>query len=257
MSEGYVGRIQYLIALQTRVLMPRPGAGNVSRIRRGSRTTAAPAPTAPTARTRRRCNDPAGRELHAGRHGPGVVAGRSAACGMMLRRGTGGYYVNGVVARWPRARSACVMPPRTSASPTGTCCSGTSCWPGTARRSSPRAASTTRQYSVDLTANAIEVSAPLPPACSRRCTRRASTGARLDAGRGLAGRDRRTRDVHRGDRGTGGHLRNGDDVPRRGRSGGREVVGRLDQLRAGVEGFGVERGRRVSRAGRFRLSGRP
>jgi hypothetical protein len=33
----------------------------------------------------------------------GVSAGTSGGIGMMLRRGTGGYYVNGVVARWERA----------------------------------------------------------------------------------------------------------------------------------------------------------
>ena len=35
--------------------------------------------------------------------GPGFVDQTSGGIGMMLRRGTGGYYVNGVVARWPRA----------------------------------------------------------------------------------------------------------------------------------------------------------
>jgi hypothetical protein len=35
--------------------------------------------------------------------GPGVVDATSGGVGMMLRRGTAGYYVNGVVARWPRA----------------------------------------------------------------------------------------------------------------------------------------------------------
>jgi hypothetical protein len=32
-----------------------------------------------------------------------VGAGSSGGVGMVLRRGTGGYYVNGLVARWPRA----------------------------------------------------------------------------------------------------------------------------------------------------------
>src|SRR5690606_11230973 len=35
--------------------------------------------------------------------GEGVVDQTSGGIGMMLRRGTGGHYVNGVVARWPRA----------------------------------------------------------------------------------------------------------------------------------------------------------
>ncbi len=37
--------------------------------------------------------------------GPGVV-GSGGGFGMMLRRGTGGYYVNGIVARWPNAAIA-------------------------------------------------------------------------------------------------------------------------------------------------------
>jgi hypothetical protein len=32
-----------------------------------------------------------------------ALAGSSGGYGMMLRRGTGGWYVNGIVARWPRA----------------------------------------------------------------------------------------------------------------------------------------------------------
>jgi hypothetical protein len=33
----------------------------------------------------------------------GIFSGTSGGIGMMLRRGTGGYYVNGAVARWERA----------------------------------------------------------------------------------------------------------------------------------------------------------
>jgi hypothetical protein len=103
MSEGYVGRLQHLIAYQTARVVNRPGAGNAS-------------------------GDPQAIE-NDGCNGTGCVSGHnstpftapvvanftlvgtgagtdfdatSGGYGMILRRGTGGYYVNGVVARFPK-----------------------------------------------------------------------------------------------------------------------------------------------------------
>jgi hypothetical protein len=106
MSEGYVGRLQFLIGYQSRIIPPRTGAVGLP------------------------SNDPQGIE-NDGCDGAGCTAGQNSTPltipvvanftlvgvgtangvtlpanggrGMMLRRGTGGYYVNGVVASWPRA----------------------------------------------------------------------------------------------------------------------------------------------------------
>jgi hypothetical protein len=103
MSEGYVGRLQFLISFQSARVVNRPGAGNSS-------------------------GDPQAIE-NDGCNGTGCVSGHnstpfttpvvanftlvgpgagtdfdptSGGFGMVLRRGTGGYYVNGVVARFPK-----------------------------------------------------------------------------------------------------------------------------------------------------------
>ena len=53
MSEGYVGRIQYAIALQNLVLTPRPGAGNVSNDPQGIENDGCAGANCSVARTRR------------------------------------------------------------------------------------------------------------------------------------------------------------------------------------------------------------
>jgi hypothetical protein len=104
-SEGFRGRLQYLIALQTKLLAPRPGAGNVSSDPQGIENDG--------------CGSNAGGGCDLGFNstpltipifanftlvgtGPGVV-GNSGGYGMVLRRGVGGHYVNGILARWPNA----------------------------------------------------------------------------------------------------------------------------------------------------------
>ena len=103
MAEGFVGRLQYLIAFQSRILQPRPGAGNVSA-------------------------DPQAIEID-GCNGTGCAAGQTSqpytiplvanftiigfpntvtvpaggGRGAVLRRGTGGYFVNGLIGRYPTA----------------------------------------------------------------------------------------------------------------------------------------------------------
>ncbi|HEU0079466.1 MAG TPA: fibronectin type III domain-containing protein [Longimicrobiaceae bacterium] len=107
-SEGYVGRNQFLIAFQSARLEPRAGAGSFSNDPQGIENDG--------------CADAQGGTCAAGQNstpfttpmfanftlvgtGPGVV-GSGGGYGMMLRRGTGGYYVNGIVARWPNAAIA-------------------------------------------------------------------------------------------------------------------------------------------------------
>jgi hypothetical protein len=102
MSEGFVGHLQYLIAYQTRTVVPRPAAGNISADPQGVENDG--------------CN---GANCTAGQNslpytvpmlanatliGPPASTTNSAGnIGMMLRRGTAGVYVNLVVSRWSRA----------------------------------------------------------------------------------------------------------------------------------------------------------
>lgn len=102
MSEGYRGKLQYLIALQTTQLTPRTGAGSLA--------------TDPSAIENDGCNGvgcdngfnsapltvPVVANFTLIGTGDVATSGSSGGIGMMLRRGTGGYYVNGVVARFPR-----------------------------------------------------------------------------------------------------------------------------------------------------------
>ena len=103
MSEGYQGRLQYLISYQSAKPAIRPGAGNAS--------------SDPQAIENDGC---AGTGCAAGQNstpfttpvvanftlvGPGAgtdIDATSGGYGMILRRGTGGYYVNGVLARFPK-----------------------------------------------------------------------------------------------------------------------------------------------------------
>jgi hypothetical protein len=103
LSEGYQGRMQYLVAYQTRVLIPRAGAGNVSNDPQGIENDGCAGANCTNGQNSTPLNIPLVANFTLVGTGPGVVDGTSGGIGMMLRRGTGGYYVNGVVARWPRA----------------------------------------------------------------------------------------------------------------------------------------------------------
>ena len=104
MSEGFRGRLQYLIAFQSRILTPRQGAGGVSGDPQGIENDG--------------CGSNTGAGCAAGYNstplntpvvanftliGRNVQGAGSGDIGMVLRRGTGGYYVNGVLGRWARA----------------------------------------------------------------------------------------------------------------------------------------------------------
>jgi len=101
MSEGYRGRLQYLIAYQTQILTPRQGAGNVGSDPQGIENDG--------------CNGSGCTDGHDSMPhtipvvanftlvGRGVLGSGSGEVGMVLRRGTGGHYVNGVIGRMARA----------------------------------------------------------------------------------------------------------------------------------------------------------
>lgn len=105
MSEGFNGRLQYLVAFQSDVLTPRSGAGSSSTDPVGIENDGCPSNAAGC--TQGHNTQPYTSPLVANFTlvGTGDVATSAASggYGMVLRRGTAGHYVNGIVARWPRA----------------------------------------------------------------------------------------------------------------------------------------------------------
>ena len=102
-AEGHVGRHQFLIAYQSKVLQPRPAAGNVSNDPQGIENDGCAGANCLAGQDSQPYNLPMFANFTLVGTGPGVVDATSGGIGMMLRRGTGGHYVNGVLARWPRA----------------------------------------------------------------------------------------------------------------------------------------------------------
>lgn len=104
MSEGFRGRLQYLIAYQDTVLTQRTGAGQPSSDPQGIENDGC---TGTGGCANGEATTPFTQPVVANftlvGTGKTANAGSSGGVGMMLRRGTAGYYVNGVVARWPRA----------------------------------------------------------------------------------------------------------------------------------------------------------
>jgi len=106
-AEGTLGRNQYLIAFQSVILPQRAGSGVLSADPQGFEIDG--------------CGSASGSGCSAGFNstplnspmyanftmvGTGVnndVASTTGGVGMVLRRGTAGFYVNGILARWPRA----------------------------------------------------------------------------------------------------------------------------------------------------------
>lgn len=103
MSEGYSGRLQYLIAFQSTVLAQRDGAGQPSTDPEGIENDGCNGTGCTNGFNATPLTLPVIANFTLIGTGNTATAGASGGIGMMLRRGTGGYYVNGVVARWPRA----------------------------------------------------------------------------------------------------------------------------------------------------------
>lgn len=108
-SEGYVGRNQFMIALSTARLTPRPGTGGASGDPQGFEVdgcdgAGCTAPAGASAQSATPYTMPVFANFTVVGPGNGPYDGvTSGANGAVLRRGTGGEYVNGVIARWPRA----------------------------------------------------------------------------------------------------------------------------------------------------------
>jgi len=110
-SEGYRGLNQFMIGLQSTFLTPRPGAGAVSTDPQGFEIDGCNgggcvAPSGANAQSSGRDEGLYNMNVFANftmiGTPDGVTVPGSGGVGAVLRRGTGGYYLNGVLARWPR-----------------------------------------------------------------------------------------------------------------------------------------------------------
>ena len=99
-TEGYSGRNQFLIAYQSTTIAPRPGTGTLSTDPRGFEGDGCENTKPGCAYT----NAPYSRPVFANftiiGPGPGVFAPADGN-GAVIRRGSGGTFVNGIIARWP------------------------------------------------------------------------------------------------------------------------------------------------------------
>ncbi len=102
-SEGFRGRVQYMIAYQSKVLVPRPDAGNVSSDPQGIENDGCAGANCLDGQDSEPFTQPLFANFTLVGTGPGAVDATSGGIGVVLRRGTAGWYVNGAVARWPRA----------------------------------------------------------------------------------------------------------------------------------------------------------
>lgn len=102
MSEGFSGRLQYLISMQSTVLTPRTGSGSASSDPQGIENDGCAGSGCDLAFNSTPLTIPVVANFTLIGTGNTATSGSSGGTGMVLRRGTGGYYVNGVVARFPR-----------------------------------------------------------------------------------------------------------------------------------------------------------
>jgi hypothetical protein len=105
-SEGFQGRNQFLIAYQDTIIPPRNGSGNTSSDPQGIENDGCNGANCIAGFNSQPYTVPvfANFTLVGLRNTP-VSVPAAGGRGMVLRRGTGGYYVNGIVARWPVAMS--------------------------------------------------------------------------------------------------------------------------------------------------------
>ena len=103
MSEGYSGRLQFIIGLQTKVLTPRSGAGSISSDPEGIENDGCNGTGCDLGHASAPFTTPFVANFTLIGRGDASTISSGGDIGMMLRRGTGGHYINGVVARWARA----------------------------------------------------------------------------------------------------------------------------------------------------------
>jgi hypothetical protein len=103
MSEGFVGRLQYLIGYNSVQLTPRTGAGSLATDLEGIENDGCNGSGCDNGFNQAPFTVPVIANFTLIGCGAQSCVGPAGGFGMMLRRGTGGYYVNGVVARFPAA----------------------------------------------------------------------------------------------------------------------------------------------------------
>jgi hypothetical protein len=106
MSESYSGRISYAIAFQSTVLTPRSGAGSAASDPEGVENDGCNGTGCDNGFNQTPYTIPLLSNFTLVGTGSKSSSGSSVTdggIGMMLRRGTGGYYVNGIIARYPLA----------------------------------------------------------------------------------------------------------------------------------------------------------
>ena len=102
MSEGFSGRLQYLIGFNSVQLAPRPNAGFAATDLEGIENDGCNGSGCDAGFNQTPFTVPIVANFTLIGCGSVDCVGSAGGYGLMLRRGTGGYYVNGVVARFPR-----------------------------------------------------------------------------------------------------------------------------------------------------------
>jgi Fibronectin type III domain len=102
MSEGFQGRLQHIIAMQSTVLTPRTGAGSPATDPQGIENDGCEGTGCTNGRNTTPFTYPVVANFTLIGTNSTTTSGSSGGVGVMLRRGTGGFYVNGLVSRWPR-----------------------------------------------------------------------------------------------------------------------------------------------------------
>ena len=100
MSEGYQGRLQYIIAYTSHLNVPRPLSGGNSTDPEGIENDGCGGAGCDLGFNSAPFNIPVVANFTLVGTGPGVVP-TGGGYGAILRRGTGGHYINGIMARWP------------------------------------------------------------------------------------------------------------------------------------------------------------
>jgi hypothetical protein len=101
MSEGFVGRLQFLIGFNSVQLTPRTGAGSLATDLEGIENDGCNGSGCDNGFNQQPFTVPVVANYTLVGCGAQSCVGTGGGFGMMLRRGTGGYYVNGVLARFP------------------------------------------------------------------------------------------------------------------------------------------------------------
>jgi hypothetical protein len=99
-SEGYQGRAQYLVVLQTTVPTPASGSGTVSSDPRGFEGDGCESDKAGCTYANTPYSQPVFANFTVVGPGDGVFSTNDGN-GAVVRRGAGGTFVNGIIARWP------------------------------------------------------------------------------------------------------------------------------------------------------------